>query len=430
MYEFYSTATEVIFVYRPEFGLGRWVRNELTGKGRVRLSKVFHFEAADLLHAPPADDEIEDHTYEFKFGTIAGSYIQISGKRFAIKNDVHVEAGIELKRKLFVAERDISIFGRLSDLLTHANPIVLGGEDVDAIPMAVFRQLLDRFPTTIEMNKYAGARVTTVLAQYVDGLKDARGRYESYLNKRLAGAAHLTPGFEEIKAFEIEKYVLIRDLITDALKTKQNVHEKEWQALMSSFLLFLFPKYIRVLQNVTLADYYSTPGKRTNRYIDMALVDANGNLDVIEIKRPFDDKILRKSPYRSNSIPTAELSGSIMQAEKYLFHLSKWGASGEAYLTEKYGSELPEGMTLRISNPKAIIILGRDDMGGAEMTGSQKLDFEVIKRKYANMMDIITYDDLLRRLNNTIAALSAPVAPLPPVTTVDAVATEPADGPV
>ncbi len=39
------------------------------------------------------------------------------------------------------------------------------------------------------------------------------------------------------------------------------------------------------------------------------------------------------------------------------------------------------------------------------MTGNQLLDFEVIKRKYANMMDIITYDDLLRRLDNTIVAL-------------------------
>jgi len=64
-------------------------------------------------------------------------------------------------------------------------------------------------------------------------------------------------------------------------------------------------------------------------------------------------------------------------------------------------------MEIRIANPKAIIIVGRDQIGGINMTGSQLLDFEIIKRKYANMMDIITYDDLLRRLNNTIAALGA-----------------------
>lgn len=63
-------------------------------------------------------------------------------------------------------------------------------------------------------------------------------------------------------------------------------------------------------------------------------------------------------------------------------------------------------MKIRISNPKAIIIVGRDQIGGEDMTDSQLLDFEIIKRKYANMLDIITYDDLLRRLNNTISALT------------------------
>ena len=127
----------------------------------------------------------------------------------------------------------------------------------------------------------------------------------------------------------------------------------------------------------------------------------------MEVKKPFDDKILRKSLYRGNSTPTSELSGSIMQAEKYLFHLSKWGVNGETILTAKYSNQLPTSMKIRISNPKAIIIVGRDQIGGVNMTGSQLLDFEVIKHKYANVMDIVTYDDLLRRINNTIAALSS-----------------------
>lgn len=160
-----------------------------------------------------------------------------------------------------------------------------------------------------------------------------------------------------------------------------------------------------VLENVTIHDYYSNPDKKTNRFIDIALIDANGNLDVIEIKKPFDDKILRKGNYRGNSIPTAELSGSIMQAEKYLFHLSKWGVKGEQSLTKTYASKLPSDMKIHISNPKAIIIVGRDQVSGANMTPNQLLDIEIIKRKYANMMDIITYDDLLRRLDHTIAAL-------------------------
>lgn len=63
-------------------------------------------------------------------------------------------------------------------------------------------------------------------------------------------------------------------------------------------------------------------------------------------------------------------------------------------------------MTISISNPKAIIIVGRDEHHSSKMSAQQLLDFELIKRKYANVVDIITYDDLLRRLDNIIMSLS------------------------
>lgn len=47
------------------------------------------------------------------------------------------------------------------------------------------------------------------------------------------------------------------------------------------------------------------------------------------------------------------------------------------------------------------LILGRDK----DFDDRQKFDFEIIKRKYANIVDIMTYDDLLRRLDNIIAMI-------------------------
>jgi len=162
-----------------------------------------------------------------------------------------------------------------------------------------------------------------------------------------------------------------------------------------------------VLENVEIEDHYSKPGTTSDRFIDIALVDANGNLDLIEIKHPFDDLLLSKTLYRDNFVPTKSLSGTIMQAEKYLLHLSKWGAAGETKLTKRYGKQLPPGMSIQITNPKAILILGRDRKpdGSSALDQRQTFDLEIIKRKYANMMDIITYDDLLRRLDNTITSL-------------------------
>jgi hypothetical protein len=408
MLKFQITATGVNLEYEVDQGTNsEWVWDELTENKKIRISRIFVFELGDLLNPPTSTQDFVGYEYRFQFGTFDDGYVKIPARFLDIKNELLISRDMTLKRSIFVAERNVSIFGHLSELLEHSDPIVIGGTRPDAIPRSVFEELLKKFPNTYELNRYADARVQTILSQYLDGMKDARGRYESYLNKKSSLTSIAKLDLNALKIMEIEKYVLIRDLIDDALKTKTDLSEGEWQQIMLSFLLLLFPKYIKVLENITIHDYYSDTTKKTNRFIDIGLVDANGNLDVIEVKRPFDDKILRKSPYRDNSIPTSELSGSIMQAEKYLFHLSKWGVKGEDTLTKKYATELPTGMSIRISNPKAIIIVGRDQISGANMTGSQLLDFEIIKRKYANMMDIITYDDLLRRLNNTIIALSS-----------------------
>lgn len=408
MLKFQATATGVNLEYEGDLGSSKeWVWEDLKTNSLTRLSRVFSFEFTDLLNHPTQNQDFESYVYQFRLGTFEDSYVKIPARVLNINNDLLISREVTLKRSIFAAERNVSIFGRLSELLDHSDPIVIGGSRPDAIPWSVFEELLKKFPNTYELDRYADARVHTILYQHLDGMKDARGRYESYLNKKTSLTSITKLDLSALKKLEIEKYVLIRDLIDDALKTKKNWSEGDWQQLMLSFLLLLFPKYIKVLENVTIHDYYSDPAKKTDRYIDIALVDANGNLDIIEVKKPFDDKILRKSLYRGNSTPTSELSGSIMQAEKYLFHLSKWGVKGENILNAKYANELPTGVKIRISNPKAIIIVGRDQIGGANMTGSQLLDFEVIKRKYANMMDIITYDDLLRRLNNTIAALGS-----------------------
>lgn len=45
-------------------------------------------------------------------------------------------------------------------------------------------------------------------------------------------------------------------------------------------------------------------------------------------------------------------------------------------------------------------------MGNAsEFKISEKKDFELIKRQYKHITEIITYDDLILRLDNMIAAL-------------------------
>ena len=112
-------------------------------------------------------------------------------------------------------------------------------------------------------------------------------------------------------------------------------------------------------------------------------------------KRDICTKFITPSNrYRDNHVPMRELSGTIMQLEKYLYHLNRWGQIGEDKLNERYADQLPAGLHIKIVNPSGMIIMGRDNA----FTSGQRTDFEVIRRKYRHVVEIMTYDDLLRRL--------------------------------
>jgi hypothetical protein len=409
MIKFVVDRDGLILQYLSEFRANSWIWEELRNYGEVTISRVFTLERRDLIEEPDKDQDIENFEFQFRFAKRRGTYYRIKGRVFDIPNDVLITAkGIKLERKFFVAERNVSVFRRLAEVIGKGQDIVVGGSQSGNIPVEVFEQLLKKFPNSTELDRYANARVANIIGEYFDGMRDFRAQYETYLNRRKTVVSKTPFRTEELLQAEINKFELIHDTIKKWLESSESRTEKEWQQKILSFILLIFPKHVAVLENVEIEDNYSKPGTPRKRFIDIALVDANGNLDVIEIKRPFDDVLLSRTRYRDNYVPTKELSGTIMQAEKYLFHLSKWGVAGEAKLTKKYGAQLPDGMSIRITNPKALLILGRDqDNDGSTVLDEQQVfDLEVIKRKYVNMMDIITYDDLLRRLENIIASLN------------------------
>lgn len=417
MIDFSVDEVGLLFLYQEDYRSGTWVTRMLEAHSEVTISRVFTFLESDMLDIfteGPADDMSEFATTElgFRFAVRQGDHYRIPGRVLGIDNDVLLPVeGLKIERKLFAAERNISIFRQLARVTGAAGDIVIGhnpdGSAEGAIPVAVFKQLLDKFPKTTELNLYARARIVSIIGDFFADMPDHRARYEAYLDRRSTLEPADFPRMDILLRTEIEKYRLIRDTIVTWLAEETVRCEREWQAMILEFILLIFPKYIAVLQNVRIEDHYSRSDKVTRRFIDIALVDANGHIDVIEIKRPFDDLLLTKTKYRGNYVPTNELSGTIMQAEKYLFHLSKWGVDGEKALTARFANQLPAGLKLRITNPRAMAILGRDSRpdGTSALDAEQAFDFELIKRKYAKFMDIITYDDLVLRLDRLIEAL-------------------------
>jgi hypothetical protein len=388
----------LLLIYQPDqFNNSRWIEENLKNDGDVKLRKTFTFTARDLISLPEQVEDEDGTEFIFKLGTTEDGYYRIDKTILGLKHDLLLDKTMKINPQVFVANRDISVFRKIDELVDEQ--IVVGGENDGAIPLADFEYLLKTFPTSTELTHYARSRISRVLKDYLGTLSDA----ESQLNRYLTRKRHLvaTSRNSILENFELMKFEYIQSELKGMLKEVDSYSEKDWQKKILGLLLFVFPKYIAVLENVHIKDFYSKPSKVTARYIDLMLVDANGNVDIIEVKKPFTHALLSRNKYRDNHTPRTELSGSVMQAEKYLFHLNKWGQLGEREIYEKRKSELPDGMDLKITNPKAIILLGRDN----DFSGEQRFDFEIIRRKYANMIDIMTYDDLLRRLENIIVMM-------------------------
>lgn len=338
------------------------------------------------------EEESDENVARFIIGKIQNNwYYQIDKKVLKIPHDLFISSDVFIDKKLFICWK-VSIFGKLQSLVDE--PIFIGGSNENSIDEVSFRKIISSFPTSTEIQHYYDARITDALKNFIESTKDKRESLEKYLSQK-----NVTINYEiditQFRKYELIKYELLLEQLKDMLMRVDSISEKEWQKKIVEFILILYPKYIQKIEELWVTDYFN--GKK--RRIDISLITFDGFIDVIEIKKPVWYTLLNTTLYRENWTPSRTLSGTIMQIEKYLFHLSKWWKILEEKITLQHQKKIPHWLTLKITNPKWMIIAGR------QVNNIQINDFELIKRKYANVVDIITYDDLIRRLENIIAQL-------------------------
>ena len=128
MIEFVTEPAGPVLKYSPENSGGNWVWNELKTHGEATISRVFTMARGDLLEEPSEDQDNGEFEYRFRFATRNGAYYRIAGRVFGISNDVLVaDSGIKFEGKLFVAERNVSTFRCLADVVEPDQPIAVGG---------------------------------------------------------------------------------------------------------------------------------------------------------------------------------------------------------------------------------------------------------------------------------------------------------------
>lgn len=186
--------------------------------------------------------------------------------------------------------------------------------------------------------------------------------------------------------------------------------EGVWQKTLLDILPVLYPQYIAVVREAVVPETISKGGKQTDRRIDHLLIDASGNVDVLEVKRAFPKKAILRGPYRDNYVPGYELAGGIEQVEKYLHYplpepsrLARRGRvhralQGEA--AQAGWSRAARWSHAEVCEPAWLLFIGH-----CEFDEGEQRDFDLIRRQYAHVVDVITYDDLLARLKRMAGAL-------------------------
>ncbi len=378
----------------PENSSIYWLFDKIKGNGFYELANTFRLTENSIV-----DYDTQFYSFgEFKLAELVvnenGKFYKIDKTILQINFDLYFEKSCNITEEYFLTSRKTSIFKIINDIGIDSN-LYIGGDTEDSISELEYIKLIKSLPNNYEHKLYDNARVCAALRKFFCVKNDRETQFQKYVNKKdLVKESFSETDFED---FDIKRYEFLLNKLDNMLISENGYNEKDWQNEILRFIKVIFPKYI-ISEKEAIIRENNYHGKKR---IDIILGDFNGNIDIIEIKKPESAELLRKGMNRNNYIPSAILQGAIMQAEKYIYYLSRDGITAENNLNTQFNDKKPKGYLFKIRNPKAIIIMGRTK----HYNKDQLDDFEIIKRKYKNIVDIISYDDLLNRLETVIKLL-------------------------
>ena len=174
---------DLYLVYTPELNTGGWLRHQLEETGEASISaRVFHVTLQRLVDRDQKVEGYDEEEFVFRIGVVSAGYYYIDRDVLGINFDLAIHVSIHLERKIFSAERNISIFRRLNDF--DLESLTIGGDADGALPEEVFGKLLRKFPNSYELDRYAKARISSIIRNHLPIEQDFQVEYESYLNKK------------------------------------------------------------------------------------------------------------------------------------------------------------------------------------------------------------------------------------------------------
>lgn len=350
---------------------------------------------------------------KFLIGKINNNFICLDKSVFDLKHefyfDVKVFSILKIDRhfffqkvKNFYFNHYINIAKEISEC-ANTNVYIVDEYDENIgnngyIPYSQYEKLIKNFPNSRELFLYKKMRIETLIGDFFDNNNSCQ-KYNKYIQKKNVKLRKHTSSYNF--DFDIARYEFGVQLLEDNLKN-DTCSENEWQLKLEPILRILFPRYIIVLHKVPVIDCeeaIKTPSKR--KELDAMLIDVDGNALVVEFKKPFTgDKILTSSYRKNFYLPKFQLSGGIQQIEKYLWNFNQYKKENINLIQKKFANELKE-IKIKLIDTHGALICGRSNGQSID----EKNDFEIIRSQYKNIVDILTYDDILTRLKNSIKYL-------------------------
>lgn len=383
---------ELLLHYKPEAWDVETFIARLKSDGERTIAHCFTV-SMDLMRVAADEEECC-----FCIGKVQDDYTLIDRSVINTEHRFYLANDIKLSPRYFVADQNIAILQRIDDVVD--SDVYIGGKRENAVPAITYEHLLKCFPKKAEMRRYAYSRIATILKEHFPGAERHEKAFQHFLDRKdnqLAAAFGKARRVPKVNAvIEYNQLVALRDDLKELLDAADGIPEAIWQQRIHGILRFLYPQYIIAAREIAIQGV-----DKHDKRPDFLLVDVNGYVHILEIKKPGVQLLTKQSSYRNNYVPVRELAGAIQQIDKYILCLNKWGAAGEENLEKQLQGYLPEGLSPKIVSPQGLLLLGRSK----DFNAQQRDDFELVRRSHKQLTDILTYDDMLMRLDNSIKAL-------------------------
>ncbi|HTH93284.1 MAG TPA: Shedu immune nuclease family protein [Candidatus Paceibacterota bacterium] len=326
------------------------------------------------------------------YGTFKGGLLYFLNDRFSDKKVFHFEILRDGKSLITNTKNGLKVLLAYDDVLSMVQKLtsisyeakIERGEEVDLSLYNTFPKYFKKSNAEKSSRNKARRLLRNLDISTIPQLKNQEAQkivdyFIELIEKRSNKQSFFNLAKLKLDEVSIENVILkLKDYI------ENNAKESEWTTFLIENLFVIDSKYIYAVPEINL-----TLGG--NRRVDFGLIDSDGYLDIFEIKRP-NTKIFETQPDHGNYFWHEQAVQAIVQAEKYLYSATRKGSQLVEDLQRERGVELP----FKVIRPRAFLLMGSSSQfKNVNMVD----DFQVLRRSQKNI-EIILYDDLLKRIQN------------------------------